>query len=249
VRDTAHVCAGTELAWHPKRLPPIGLVEGPDARRLRIGLVTESINGAAMDQDTSAAAMAAADLLSSLGHQVNPIALPVGEQFAEDFAIYWGMLAFILVKVGKRALSPDFDLAKLDPVTTGLAEHYRRHRRQTAGMVRRLRQSTADYARMFDSCDVVLSPVLAHTTPEIGYLSPHQPFDQLFDRLLHYVAFTPFNNVSGGPAISLPMGQGAGGLPVGVQFAAKYADERTLLALAYEIEEAQPWRRIQDAAG
>jgi amidase len=101
---------------------------------------------------------------------------------------------------------------------------------------------------MFDSCDVVLSPVLAHTTPEIGYLSPHQPFDQLFDRLLHYVAFTPYNNVSGGPAISLPMGRSTGGLPVGVQLAARYGDERKLLELAYEIEEARPWRRIQDAA-
>lgn len=111
-----------------------------------------------------------------------------------------------------------------------------------------MRRSTRDYARIFGDYDIVLSPVLGHTTPQLGHLSPEQPFEQLFDRLLRYVSFTPLNNAAGGPALSLPMGATEVGLPIGVHFSAAHGAARTLLELAYEIEDAQPWRRIQDFA-
>jgi amidase len=56
-----------------------------------------------------------------------------------------------------------------------------------------------------------------------------------------FIPFTPTQNVSGGPAISLPLGRSQGGLPLGVQFASPMGDERTLLELALEIEAAAPW--------
>ncbi|MDQ2699373.1 MAG: amidase family protein, partial [Actinomycetota bacterium] len=92
------------------------------------------------------------------------------------------------------------------------------------------------------------SPVLAHTTPPLGHLSPTLPFDELFDRLREYVAFTPLNNAAGAPAVSLPLGRTSVGLPVGAHLAADVGDERTLLELAFELEETRPWPRIQDAA-
>ncbi len=110
----------------------------------------------------------------------------------------------------------------------------------------RLKKTWDDYARVFEHYDLVLSPVLAHTTPPLGWLSPAQEFDVLFDRLMKYVSFTPLNNASGSPAISLPMGATEQGLPIAVQFSAAHGDERTLLQIAYALEEAQPWRRIQD---
>ncbi|MER5837513.1 hypothetical protein ABT116_43895 [Streptomyces sp. NPDC002130] len=88
--------------------------------------------------------------------------------------------------------------------------------------------------------------VCARTTPELGYLSPAQPFEELFDKLIAYTSFTPLNNISGGPAISLPLHQTSNGLPLASHFSADLGDERTLLELAFELEEAQPWRRIQD---
>ncbi|HEX3781185.1 MAG TPA: amidase [Pseudonocardiaceae bacterium] len=244
VRDTAHVYAGAELAWRPRALPPVGLVEGPSTRRLRIGLFLDSVTGATTDQPTRAAVTSAAELLTGLGHHVHEVPAPVNASFAEDFGIYWGLLAFLLMKAGPRAFGRDFDPGKLENLTTGLADHYRANRRATLGVIRRLRRSTAAYLRAFTSCDVLLSPVLAHTTPDIGHLSPRQPFPQHFQRLLDYVAFTPLNNATGSPAISLPMARTDDGLPIGVHFCARPGDERTLLELAFEIEEAAPWRRI-----
>ena len=102
------------------------------------------------------------------------------------------------------------------------------------------------YAQALAGYDAVLTPVLAHTTPQIGHLSPRQPFEELFPRLVDYVAFTPLNNAAGGPAISLPLGRTRAGLPIGCHFSADLGDERTLLELAFELEEARPWPRIQD---
>jgi amidase len=62
--------------------------------------------------------------------------------------------------------------------------------------------------------------------------------------LRDYVGFTPFNNTSGGPAISLPLGQTDDGRPIGVHLAAAHGDERTLLEIGYELEQAKPFPRI-----
>ena len=59
--------------------------------------------------------------------------------------------------------------------------------------------------------------------------------------MLRYVSFTPLQNVSGSPAISLPLGTSANGVPMGMQLAAPFGHERRLLELAYELEAAAPW--------
>jgi amidase len=99
---------------------------------------------------------------------------------------------------------------------------------------------------MFARREVVLSPVLAHTTPPIGHLAPTVPYDELIERLRRYVAYTPVNNIAGTPAISLPLGMSEDGLPIGVQLSAAHGDERTLIELAYALEAEFPFARIQD---
>jgi len=91
----------------------------------------------------------------------------------------------------------------------------------------------------------LLTPTLAHTTPKLGYLSPDVEYEQLVERLLGYAAFTPMANAAGAPAISLPFGHSDEGLPIAIQLWSAHGDERTLLELAYRIEEANPWRAIQ----
>jgi amidase len=114
-------------------------------------------------------------------------------------------------------------------------------------MLWRLRRSGLAYREAFQDLDVYLSPVLSHTTPVLGHLGADLPGDELFDRLQAYVGFTPLNNATGSPAMSLPLARTDRGLPLGVHFSADLGDERTLLELAYELEEARPFARIQDA--
>jgi len=247
VRDTAHFFASAERVRRHRPLPLVGLVEGPGARRLRIGLVLDSVTGARTDDETRAAVMSTAELLSSLGHQVVVMPPPMDGQFAEDFTLYWGLLAYAASRLGGRAFA-GLDPTRLDALTLGLAGHYRARARHTAAALIRLSRSQSAYARAITGYDAVLSPVLASTTPRIGHLSPQEPFEELFPRLVEYVAFTPLNNASGSPALSLPLGTTASGLPVGVQLMAAHGAERTLLELAYELEAARPFRRASITA-
>ena len=69
-------------------------------------------------------------------------------------------------------------------------------------------------------------------------MGPQQPFEQLIERLRNYVAFTPLNNVSGGPAIAVPAGLSTDGVPIGAHLSGPIGSESTLLELAYALEEA-----------
>jgi amidase len=244
VRDTAAFVAASEDYWRNPALPPIGLVEGPARRRLRVGLVLDTVAEAVLDAQTRAAVQNTAALLEKLGHIVEPVELPVGEQFVDDFVLYWGLLAALVARGGRLAFDRAFDADKLDGLTRGLRDHYRRNLRHTPGMLRRLRRTPQSYARLFGRHELVLSPVLAHVTPRLGYLSPRVAYDLLMARLRAYVAYPPLNNIAGSPAISLPAGLSCEGVPIGVHLAAAYGDERTLLEVAFALEAEQRWPTI-----
>ncbi|MEV6100812.1 amidase [Nocardia sp. NPDC051981] len=244
VRDTAAFVAAAEDVWRNPRLAPVGAVHGPARRRLRVGLIMHSVTGAEVDVPTRAAVEHTASLLERAGHIVEPITLPVTAQFAADFVQYWALLADLAVSTGKIILDRSFDAAKADGLTRGLRDHHRRTLHRTPGALRRLRRVPAAYARMFARHEVVVSPVLSHTTPELGFVSPTVPFPELIERLTGYVGYTPLNNIAGTPAVSLPMGRTSAGLPVGVQLSGAHGDERTLIELAYLLESEQPFPRI-----
>ncbi|MCU0983137.1 MAG: amidase [Pirellulaceae bacterium] len=246
VRDTAYFLAGAEQYWPNGKLPPVGLVEGPGKRRLTIGLVLDSITGIPTCPETRSAVEQTVTLLEELGHRVEEMPPPVPRSFIDDFSDYWGFLAFLVTQFGRRRFGRSFETGRLDNLTRSLAARFRRRSWRLPLTLIRLRWNARHPAAVVMNYDLVLSPVLGHVTPELGYLSPELPFPELFRRLMRYVSFTPINNASGGPAIALPMGVAANGLPIGVQFSAVPGDERTLLEIAYELEQAKPWRRITD---
>lgn len=236
VRDTALFHAEMETVYANRKLPPIGRVEGPGNRRLRIGLMTDSINGQRTDEDTRHAVEATARLLEKNGHIVESVVPPVKSSFPEDFKLYWGFLAFMAEKLGWHAFGRGFRPERMDGLSKGLSQHYRRNMWRTPAMVARLKRTRKEYAQFFSSYDALLSPVLGHTTPRIGYLSPDVPFETLFARLNAYASFTPYFNTAGGPAISMPVGRTADNVPIGVHLAAGHGQERLLLELGFEVE-------------
>lgn len=246
VRDTAAFLAAAETHWRNPKLPPVGLVEGPARRRLRIGFLVDSPNGVRADADTRAAVAETVARLERLGHTVTPVELRLDARFTDDFLTYWGLLSFLLGVTG-RTLGAEFDRRRMDGLSQGLREAYLKDWRRTPGVLRRLKRTKEAYAASFRGLDLVLSPVLAHTTPPIGHLSPTVPYETLIERILAYVAFTPVNNVVGTPSLSLPAaGATEDGLPIGVMFSGRPGAERTLLELAFELEADRPFRRIQD---
>ncbi len=246
VRDTAHFLASTQRFAAPADLPPLGLVEHASDRRLRIGLIVDSVSGPT-DADGRTAVLETVDLLTSLGHDVVDVPLPIHPAFPAAFKHYWAMLAFATQRFGKQVMhDPGFDRSRTDDLTRGLAEMFWRQAWRTPFALRTLRQSGQYYRDTFAaaSIDLIVSPTLGFVTPELGVLNPSVGFEQHLDRLVRYAAFTPVNNASGSPAISLPLGTSSAGMPVGVHFAALHGDEQTLLELAYELEAARPFPTI-----
>jgi amidase len=168
----------------------------------------------------------------------------VPASFVDDFVLYWGFLALAQVRSGRRVFGATFDRARLDSLTLGLERHTGRNIHRLPLAIMRLRRVRRRTARFFGTYDVVLTPTLADETPRIGYLAPTD-YRQVIDRLIDWVSFTPLQNVTGEPAISLPLARSAEGMPVGMMFSADLGQEALLLKLAYELEEARPWARIQ----
>ncbi|MCB1296610.1 MAG: amidase [Gordonia sp.] len=244
VRDSAHFYADIERRFAGLGMPPIGLVEGPSDKRLRVAVLVEPLTGQLLDDDTQAALTAVGEKLTSLGHHAELIPMPIDRSYVDDFIQYWGLMAFSLERFGGRIIGKGFDRKKIDPFTHGLAKMFVKQIWRTPSSIRGLKKVDAVLASTYDRFDVVLSPTLAHTVPKIGYLDPAGDFQEVFDRLMRYVAFTPINNTTGTPAISLPLATDSNGLPIGIHFMADMGNERMLLELAYELEAALPFARI-----
>jgi amidase len=249
VRDTAHHIAAMERSYRNRKLPLVGLVEGPHKRRLRIGLARISPSGAPVADETIGHTEATAELLASLGHTVREVSLPSDRHFADDFTLYWAFAAVLMATANKAAHRGRFEGSRLDPFTKGLIAHWRANRGDTVTAIRRLRAARAEYDAMFSKVDVVLSPTLNHPTPLLGHMDPSQPYEVMMRKLTDYVGFTPVNNICGGPGISLPAPLGESGTPGAVQLSAAWGAERTLLELAYELEDARPFPDIRERAG
>ncbi len=244
VRDSAGLFAATEMRGAGAAFPPVGVVTGPNKRRLRVGFVTESATGRAPDPDVRSGAEATAKLLAHLGHHVEPTHWPIdGGAFGEAFLTAWAAGADELVQGVAKAIDGKPDDTLLEPFTLGMAQAYAKLPAGAAEKaVKDLEAAGRAYDTWFEKYDVILSPVLAKPPVRLGVLAPTVPLATLYERLIEYAAYTPLHNVAGAPAMSVPMFWTADGLPVGMQFGARIGRERMLFELAFELEAAQPWQ-------
>jgi len=97
-------------------------------------------------------------------------------------------------------------------------------------------------AKMFSRYDILVSPVVSEPPPLLGHFAsaPDNPL-QGFDTASNYVHLAPLANVTGQPAMSVPLFWNEDGLPIGVQFMGRFGDEATLFRLASQLEKAKPW--------
>ena len=207
-------------------------------------MLTHSVPGLPVADDVVESVAQAALLCEQLGHRVEPAELPVDARFGQDFLHYWSLLAFLLHRAGSQVFGPGFDPLRTEALTRGLSAKAVRDAPYLPGALRRLRRLARAHDDGFAGFDVLLSPVLGQEPPPIGWLGPDVEVTTHLVRLLRWTSFTPAQNVSGTPAISLPLGTSASGLPLGIQLGAPFGRERRLLELAYELEAAAPFASL-----
>jgi amidase len=243
VRDTATWLSVTEQTGPNAELPPTGMVSGPNKQRLRIGLCIADARGRDPDPDVRDAIQDVATLCRDLGHQVREMKLPIdGASFADAFTLAWAAIASAVTKQ-VQAAAPGMPLEHLlEPLTLGLAERFDGAPAGAfEGAVALLNEAGERYAAMFNDIDVLLTPVLASTPPAIGEVGPLSGMEG-FAKVERYVGYTPLQNAAGAPAISVPLAWSpVSGMPIGAHFSAAKGQERRLLELAYELEQARPW--------
>ncbi|MDB5426793.1 MAG: 6-aminohexanoate hydrolase [Phenylobacterium sp.] len=213
--------------------------------KLRIAWSSETPSGRPIEPEIQAALERTAALLTGLGHEVVEKGLGIdyralfasrGPAAAANFAA--GM-ARLIELVGREP-----EEGELEPLTWATLKA---GRRQTGADVMRSLQETRMLNRrtlaFFEDVDVYLSPVLGTPVPEIGFIDPVNLEPREVNRRQgRAFPFTPPFNFSGQPSMSLPLETDVNGLPIGMMFTARYADEATLFRLAAQLEKEAPWK-------
>lgn len=254
VRDTAvmlDACEGADLGA-PYAAPP--LLRGHAAaisrppRRLRVMLCDTNFSGAPIHSDCAGAVQQTARLLESLGHHVSP-GLPranmAGMMRAWTDIVAIGTALSIRKALKSRPLSPDL----VEGVARGACAHAETlHPTRYLEAVNEIHAFGREMAAVFDGPDapeVILSATLAEPPADIGRFD-HRSEDYVDyrigpGRVFDYSPFCAVFNASGQPAASLPLGQFASGMPIGIHLACRFGADEDLIALCAELERAAPW--------
>ena len=250
VRDSAAVLDATagpapgDPYFAPPPARPFLEEVGTPPGRLRIGLTTEAFGGAPVHPDCGAAAEATARLCEELGHVVEE-ATPAFdvEGLDANYNRIFAVGATANIQMRARSFGKEPDPRGFERVTWAMIEMGRSiSAPDYVMMVNRLHGISREIAMFFETYDLLLTPTLAEPPLRLGEL------DMMSDDLAAYTErlwrFTPFTypfNVTGQPAMSVPLSWNEAGLPIGVHFVGRYGDEATLFRLAAQLEQAQPW--------
>ena len=187
----------------------------------------------------------AAKLCESLGHAVENSAPEIDYKNLNDAfgLIIAGHVAAMLDRIG-MAIGRLPTAEMFEPWTWNLAQFgWQATAAQFAGTKAIINQATRTVANFLTQYDVILTPTLGAPPPKLGYLDTlNLPTEEFIKRQSDHSPFTWLHNVTGLPAMSVPLFWNAQGLPIGVQFAGRYADEATLYRLAGQLEAARPWK-------
>jgi len=212
--------------------------------RLRIAFSAETPSGRPIDEEVEAALQETAKLLESLGHDVEERGpgIDYRELYRAQRIVSAANAAAnyreLVERVGREANDDE-----LEPLTwMGIRAGQQLSGERVFGAWRKLRVQTGAALRLFDEVDVFLSPVMGTPPPKVGHIDPvNLDPREVGKRQSRAFPFTPPCNFTGQPAMSVPLHESGEGLPLGMQFAGRYADEATLFRLAAQLEAACPW--------
>jgi amidase len=250
VAETAElldVLAGYEIGdatWAPPPPEPFATAARREPGRLRIGVTTAGGLEGPLDPLCERAVGDAAELLTSLGHEVEEVDPPWrGQDLMSAFTLAFGtpiaMAAFFAGQVSGREPSPEL----VEPLSWAIWEGVRERTALDYVLARtQLGAVSRAIIALWEQVDVVLTPALAQRPVRIGEIDScsDEPWED-FRRSGRFTPYTAIFNVTGQPAISLPLFHGDDGLPLGVQLVGRPAGEAQLLALAAQVEAARPW--------
>jgi amidase len=251
VRDSAAMLdatgkpeAGDPYPAPPKARPYREEIERSPGR-LRIAWSSETASGRPIDPEIQAALERTAALLTGLGHEVVEQGMGLdyralytarGPVSGANFAAMMGRL---IDEIGREP-----EPHELEPLTWAALKGGRKVTgEQALRGLQELRMLNRATLAFFEDWDIYLSPVLGTPVPEVGFIDPVALEPRELNRRQGQVfPFTPPFNFSGQPSLSLPLEMSSNGLPVGMMFTARYADEATLFRLAAQLEKEAPWR-------
>lgn len=252
VRDSAALLDATRgpTPGDPYRAPePEGSYleasrEDPDP--LTVGMVLESPTGSDLHPDCRRATEDVAELCEELGHSVESVSLDLNtDLLTEAFMTIWAAGAAATVEGAVLAGGREPNAENLEPLTLALYEmgqDFSASDYLTANTL--LQRISRDYQQeYFDQYDVILTPTLAEPPLELGELDadPENPLSS-FERASEFAPFTPLSNVTGQPAMSVPLHWNEDDLPIGTQFVGSFGREDVLYRLAGQLERARPWK-------
>jgi len=204
--------------------------------RLRVArFARPMIADVAVDPEVLTAYVTASRLLEELGHDVEDVEVPMGRDAVPVFETCWA--------VGTATSVPPGREDDVRPLTRWLSERGRAVPGPAYALaVAELRRVAAATVQALAPYDAVLTPTLAQLPARVGSLRDDARPEQDFENQKAFTPWTSAWNVTGMPAVSLPLHHTSSGLPVGVMLAGRTGKDHRLLALAAQLEEAAPWR-------
>ena len=252
VRDSAALLdclrgpsAGDPYYAEPPSLPYLKAVTQP-LRRLRIAMTKHSLIGTTLHPDCIAATADAAKLCEDLGHIVMEDEPPLdGETFYKHYRRFWPLTAARTIHRVDRQRGRRGAVEEVEPFSRYLYEQAKEVSALDFIVDQQWFQATTRaFGRWFvdRGYDVWLTPTLGAPPPPLGFFDAARLGGAaVLDRFIEFLPFTPLANMTGQPAISLPLFWNEAGLPIGTQFFGRYGDETTLFQLATQLEQARPW--------
>jgi amidase len=234
-----------DATWAPPPSEPFASAAARDPGKLRIGYTTTAAIDAPLDPLCAQAVEDAAELLAELGHDVEEVAAPWGEEddLLHVFTMVFGTPIAMGMFFGGLVTGREPTEELVEPLSwtiwNGIRERsaldYLLARTQLTGISRGI-------ISLWESYDVIVTPGLAERPVQIGEIDAcsDDPWED-FRRSGRFTPYTAIFNVTGQPAISVPLFHGDDGLPTSIQLAGRPADEATLLSLAAQLEAARPW--------